>query len=393
MKKQTRLIIGLIINIGLALLKLVAAYFSKSVALQADGLNNLGDALSSISSNVSVYYAKKPPDKKHPFGYARAEYLASFFLGVMISAVAIDVLESALKGLIKNGSPDLGPLAVGVTLFGIIAKFILWIIYKQPLKKEELSIDQSGDTLMQAAAADSISDVLTSSAVLLSFFLERVYPWRWDSIIGLIVFFAILKSAYRVLQNSTNKIIGEKLDKALRSEVCSLIEATPGILGCHDIIIHSYGGRTIFITAHVEVPETMGIRKAHEAVDGLERKLALQFKAQAMLHIDPVQELDAEGKELKAICEKAVREVRHDCGYKPEKHSEHGRSHPLHDFRIIEEGQEVKVYFDVSLCRESSLSPEEYRNEIIKKIGEHFKAPAEIIINVDTEYLQHTAEA
>lgn len=243
---------GLAVNIFLACMKIILGILSASVAIMADGFNNLSDAGGSLVSLVTVKLAQKPYDKDHPFGHGRVEYIGALGVGILIFIFAYQLIRSSVESLLDPVLPDFSVIAIVMLGVSIALKLFLWRLYAYIGKNTD-------NPTMNAASQDSLNDVMATAAVLLTAILTKVFassfePIRYlDGLMGLVVAVLVLKAGYSVLKDTINRLIGASPDRELGNNIIKKILSYPEILGVHDFVLHDYGPGRCMASVHAEV--------------------------------------------------------------------------------------------------------------------------------------------
>lgn len=359
-------ITGLFINILLFASKLLVGLLASSISIIADAINNLSDSFSSCIAIASFHISKKPADKNHPFGHARAEYLFSSVVAIVIVFLGIQLLyQSVLK--IKNPSlPNFGWASIAVLIFSILAKLFLSVFYMTIAKK-------INSPLLEATSADSKADVLSTSIILISIPIYYFTKFYIDSYLGVLVSIFIVKSGFDILKETIDRILGEAPCPTEVKTVKNFIMNYENIAGVHDIIIHDYGPAHRFVSAHAEVDAKADILESHATIDKIEQDAVEQLHIQLILHMDPVILDDPEVNDAHAKIANALSGLNLDLDF--------------HDFRMIRTYRAVNVLFDVAVPQTCSLSDVELSNKIqeaIKKLEPTFNP----IITFDRNYIR-----
>lgn len=320
-------IVGILVNLLLSLGKLVTGALSGSVAITADGVNNLSDAGSSVISLVSFRLAARPADAGHPYGHARYEYLASMGVAVIILLLGLELGRDSLRRIFLPQAALFSWLTVAVLAVSIFAK--LWLCaFGRSLGRR---IDSG---LMEAAAADSLSDVLATGAVLLSTLLTPFLPFSPDGYMGVLVALFILRSGAEIIRKAMDQLLGEAPDQALVEEINAFVRSYDGILDCHDLMIHNYGPGRCFATIHAEVSAKEDILASHEVVDTIERDILEQKGIQLVIHMDPVEMDDPQLWLYRGVVGDILGGIDARLSF--------------HDLRMVAGNQRVKLIFDVT---------------------------------------------
>lgn len=341
--------VGIATNFILFVTKIIVGTLAGSVAIAGDAFNNLSDAGSSIISLFSFKMSTKPADKNHPFGHARIEYISSSLVAVVILFIGFELLKSSIEKILNPIAITFSAIMVIVLVVSIILK--LWLYYFN--KRLGAYIDS---ILMEATAADSLSDVLATSAVLLSIIISYFTGVNLDGYMGVIVSAFIMYSGIKVLKETINNIMGRAPSKELINKIESFIQGYEGVMGIHDLVVHDYGPQHCFASLHVEVDANADILESHDLIDNIERDMLIDHGIHLVIHLDPIVTDDPFVKEMKDLTKKIVSEI--------------DRSLSIHDFRIVKGKAHKNLIFDVLMTEQCKLNEKTIQDEIIKRIKE-----------------------
>lgn len=361
-------IVGIITNIIICIIKIVVGAIVGSIAIIADGINNLADAGSSVLTLVGFKIASKPGDREHPFGHERMEYITGLIVALVIIGIGILLLESSITKLINQElmeySKTMGIITICVLSFAIIAKLWQSLFYRKYGKL-------INSVTLLATSRDSLNDVISTSAVLVATVVSVFYPNTFlDGVMGILVSIFIIYSGIGLVKETISPLLGEVPSKEFISDIKSRIMKYDGVLGTHDLVIHSYGEKKIFITIHVEVNSRVDVNISHDMIDNIEadfRKDGINM----VIHMDPV---DIDNPEIKVLREKLpgiLREISPNLLF--------------HDLRIVKGITHTNVLFDLVMDWDLDLSAEEIEkivSEKIKEIDDKYK----VVITFDTDY-------
>ena len=356
-------IVGILNNLFLFVIKFLIGTIVHSVSIQADGVNNLTDAVSNIISILSFHLSNKPADKDHPFGHERTETIASLFVGILILVLGFETAKESISKVIHPGSIDFRIASVIILLISIMVKFWMYA-YNKKLSKEYDS------SLLEATALDSISDVCGTTAVLVSTLLSPVLHFNLDGYMGIVVSGIILYGAYGLLRDMINSLIGEAPDPELVHNIVDMIMAHPVILGVHDMMLHNYGPNKIFASAHVEVDSSKDIFETHDHIDNIEREVKENMNIDLVLHMDPVKVNDPETELYRAKVVEAIHQIDPKWGF--------------HDFRIVSGPTHANLVFDLVIPFEEKYTQEEIEEMLLKHIESDKKIY--LVLTIDHPY-------
>lgn len=340
-------IAGIAINLLLFAGKFITGTLAGSISITADAVNNLSDAASSVISFVSFRISAKPADRDHPFGHERFEYVASLIVSFIILIIGFELFTDSLDKIIHPAETEFSLLAVCVLVVSICFKLILYFFYRSVGRTVDSSV-------MMASSADSLSDVVSTGAVLIALFVSHLTGINLDGYIGAAVAIFIFISGLKILNENKNHIIGTAPDPKLVEKIKSEARSHPEILGIHDVMIHNYGTSRCFATFHAEVDGRDDIFKSHDVIDLIERDVFEKYGVQCVIHLDPI-ETDNE----------LVNELREDI-YESVKGIDERLS--VHDFRFVPGVTHTNLIFDVFVPFEVTTGDEELRRLINAKV-------------------------
>jgi len=345
-------IVGIITNLILAAIKLVAGILSFSIAIVADALNNLSDSGSSIISFVSFKIAAKPADKEHPFGHARIEYVSSMIVSFLILIVGFELMSSSITGLFDSEGSKLTVTALTYVILSISILLKLWLglFYRKIAKRIDSSV-------VSAAAADSFSDCASTSAVLVSSLIVALTDWWFiDSVVGLAVSVMIMIAGVKILIETKNSLLGEAPVQEVIDSIKATVEKYPEVIGIHDMLVHNYGPKTYIVSFHAEVDGSQDIYELHDTIDNIEREINQDLRILCTIHMDPIVTNDETVNELRDFTTNTIKEV---C---PEA--------SIHDFRTVIGQTHTNLIFDIVLPFDVKEPPEAIVEAVKKSVNE-----------------------
>ncbi|MBQ9098295.1 MAG: cation transporter [Clostridia bacterium] len=332
---------GILVNLLLFAIKLVAGSLSGSISIRADAVNNLSDAGSSVISLISFKLSAKPADRKHPFGHARIEYVASMIVSFLILFIGVELVRSSAEKLMAPVAPILSTVAVIILSISILLK--LWLaLFNRGIGKR---IDSE---VIRATAADSLSDACATAAVLIAtvlghFLPEQVAPYI-DPIMGILVAALIFWAGLKVLNDTKNSILGEAPDDETVETIKRIVAQYPDALGIHDLTVHNYGPGRVMASLHVEVDGKQDIFQTHDTIDQIESRLRQEFGMDCTIHLDPIVTDD----EHVTFWREKVTELSQKL--------QHGIK--IHDFRMVPGTTHTNLIFDMEVPFEAKDSDE-----------------------------------
>jgi len=330
--------VGIVSNLFICILKITLGLFQNSIAVIADGINNLSDAASSVITMVGFKLAAMPEDADHPYGHARIEYLTGMIVSMVICFVGFQILLTSFDKILHPQSIDFNYLTVVVLIISILVK-----IWQALFNRKTSKVIQS--VALLATATDSRNDVITTTGVLISLSVGYYTGLQIDGIIGFFVALFIIYSGITLLRETSSPLLGECPDEELVLAIKEEIFKNPGVLGIHDLVVHNYGPGKIFASVHVEVDAKIDIMESHDMVDNIEKNLSKELNIHIVAHMDPVMKDDPLIKELHQHIEGIIENL--------------DGVDSMHDLRIIPGPTHTNIIFDAVLTSSCKLQEDE----------------------------------
>ena len=319
-------VVGIFCNVLLFSVKLTIGLILSSLAVTADAFNNLSDAASSIISFIGVKMAGKPADAEHPFGHGRIEYIAALIVSFLVIEVGFTFFKSSISKILHPEEISFDLIPFVILILSILVK--LWMaFFNNKLGKR---IDSK---VMLATAADSLGDVITTSATVLSIIICHFTSINVDAIAGLIVSAIVIWSGISIAKDTLEPLIGERVPEELYQKITDIVESYDGIVGTHDLIVHNYGPNRSMATIHAEVPNDVNIEVSHEIIDKIERDVKKDLNILLVIHMDPVEMRDEEVLSLREKTSRIVHALDPKLNF--------------HDFRVLKENEQRNLIFDL----------------------------------------------
>ena len=334
-------------NIVLVVFKLTMGVITHSIAIQADGLNNLSDVGSNLASLFGFKLANKHPDSEHPYGHGRMEYVAGLIIAFLILLVGFQALKDSILKIINPQKVTFTIVAVIILVVSILIK--LWMASFNRYASKKIN-----SATLLAASQDSLNDVLATTATLCSLILSLYTDLPVDGIMGTIVSIIVLKAGIEIFKDTVNPLLGMAPDKELIKDIEQYILSYPEALGIHDLMMHDYGPGRRFLSLHVEVNCNDDIMAIHDAMDTIERAVLKKYHILTTIHMDPVDSNDNLTNELKEMVIKVVKEINNE--------------YSIHDFRIVRGPTHTNLIFDVLIPSNDQIKHTVLKELIDKKI-------------------------
>jgi cation diffusion facilitator family transporter len=347
-------IFGIISNALLCVFKLIVGVVGNSITIIADAINNLSDAGSSVVTLVGFKLSATPPDNDHPFGHARYEYITSLLVSVTVLFIGILLLKSSIEKCITPEEVSVSVYTYIVLGVAIAMKLVQMLIYLDFSK----AINSGA---LKASAADSRNDVLATVAVLISTIVidvagDKISPKvSVDGIMGIAVSAFIIVSSILLIKEAMSPILGEKPPKELVDKITAKILSYDGVIGVHDLVVHSYGENHCFVVAHVEVPADVDITKSHDVIDNIEHDFWNEMHVRITIHMDPVDTKNKQLAVLKLRAQNAIANLDENLS--------------LHDFRLVSGQTHTNMLFDVVIPYGSKITLDDVKDALKKEFG------------------------
>jgi len=316
---------GIVLNLLLALGKLLAGLLTGAISVTADAFNNLSDAASSVVTLIGFRLAGQKPDADHPFGHGRMEYLSGLFVSVLILLVGVELIQTSFDKILHPAEVEFSWLSAGILLVSILVK--LWMgLFNRKLGRAIQS------AAMQATATDSLSDCVATAAVLAGLLVSHFFHLSIDGWVGLAVSAFILKAGWGAMKDTIDPLLGKPADPDLVASIEQTVLAHEEISGIHDLVIHDYGPGRRMMSLHAEVSADCDILSVHDEIDNIEKELFDTYGIQSVIHMDPVRN-DEQTLQLRGKVALLVQAI--------------DPALTIHDFRTVPGPTHTNILFDV----------------------------------------------
>ena len=330
---------GIVLNMILSILKFLVGAITNSVAITADAFNNLTDCLTSILTILGFRWSAKPADREHPFGHARIEYLISLAVAGIILITGYEVIRSSVAVIINPEPLYFTIGAVVIMVLSIVIK--LWMM--QFNKKLGQAINSN--TLV-AVGVDSRNDVLINLVTLLSLLFFLLTDITVDGFVGVLLALVFLRSGYNVAKDALSRIIGNPSDGSVASTIKDIVKGHNGVLGVHDLVVHSYGPGRDMASIHVEVPLDMPMEDSSNLVKKISEAVSKKLGIPMVVQLTPINLADTRLQNIITVAKKFIVK-------------EHPALHP-NEFRIVDATPKPIIVFDLefplTVARDKALT-------------------------------------
>ena len=335
--------VGIGLNVLLFAGKFFAGTLSGSIAITADAFNNLSDAGSSFVTLLGFQLAGQKPDSDHPFGHGRIEYLSGLAVAMLIILMGFELAKSSLDKILHPAPVDSSWLVIAILCVSICVKLYM-SFYNRSLGKK------LNAPAMLATAADSLSDSIATTAVLIATLVGRFSGLMIDGWCGILVAAFILWSGFNAAKDTVNPLLGTPPTHEFVNQIKELVMAHPGIIGIHDLIVHDYGPGRVMISLHAEVSASENVLELHDEIDNVESELREKLGCEAVIHMDPVVTDDGVTEETRERVAALVHCIDDAIN--------------IHDFRMVAGPSHTNVIFDAVVPYGFRLTDSEVEEKI-----------------------------
>lgn len=257
-------IIGILANVLLAGFKMVVGLFAHSIAIILDAVNNLSDVLSSLVTIVGNKLANKAPDRKHPLGHGRVEYISALIVSAIILYAGVTAAIEAVKKIINPETPNYTTVTLFIIAVAVVVKIVLGLFVSKQGKKAK-----SG--ALEASGKDALFDAVISASVLASAIIYLTTKVSLEAYVAVIISIFIIKAGIEIMAETISEILGKRADADLTKKVKEILNREPEVRGAYDLLLNNYGPNKNYASVHLELPDTMTV----DEVDVLTRKLEM----------------------------------------------------------------------------------------------------------------------
>ena len=357
--------VGIGLNLLLFAVKFFAGSVSGSIAITADAFNNLSDAGSSLVTLLGFRLAGRKPDPEHPFGHGRMEYISGLAVAGLILLMGVELGKSSLKKILSPEEIVSSPLVLAILAVSVAVKLYMFY-YNRSIGRKIKS------AAMSATATDSLSDAVSTTAVLMATLVGQFTGLNIDGWVGLLVALFILFSAYKAAKETLSPLLGQTPDPEFVDRIEQIVLSYPEVLNVHDLIVHDYGPGRMMISLHAEVSADGDLLQLHDVIDNAEHRLKKELGCMAVIHMDPIITNDAHTDALRMAVAEKVKSIDPRL--------------TIHDFRTVPGSTHTNLIFDVVVPYDVKLTADEVRRRIgalVKELDENYFA----VVQVDNSYV------
>lgn len=359
-------VLGIVCNTFLCVVKLIIGTAMNSIAITSDAMNNLSDMGSSLVAMIGAKLSNRRPDKEHPFGHGRIEYISSLIISFLIMLVGVELLKGSAVKIIHPEPVLLQPVLMVILALSVLVK--VWMFFYNRYIGKAIN-----SSVQRATASDSLNDVIATGAVILTtvlgHFLQGIPV---DGIVGVAVSLLVLYTGFSIAKDTVGMLLGTPPDPEVVHNLTEEILSGEGIVGVHDLVVHDYGPGRVMASAHAEVPDDANVVKIHEVIDGIEQKIEQDLGIVMVLHMDPISVNCEKTDQIKARVAELAKSV--------------NPAFSIHDFRMTDGEGRINLIFDLAMpCELDEKQRLEAERRVRLKIQEEdprYRA----VIKMDTSF-------
>ncbi len=365
-------VVGILCNLVLFIIKISVGFMINSVAVISDAFNNFSDMGTTVVSIMGIKLSNMKPDREHPFGHGRFEYISALIVSFIIMLVGFELLKSSFEKIIN----PIAPQEINWLLMGLLAISIPLKLFMFGMNKH-LGKSISSPALI-ATALDSRNDCIATGAVIVAAIVDglKILPFTIDGYVGALVSMLIMYAGFSVAKDTVGLLLGKAPEEETVNDIRNLLLETPGIIDIHDLIVHDYGPGRLFASVHAEIKDDADVIAAHEAIDNAEKHIFNITGCEITIHMDPV----STDNERLIIIKDIVNSI----------FKEKELSWSIHDLRMTDGENNINIIFDMVVPFEAKT---EEIKEIISLIKDAIKKEDQIysvVIQIDRDYVAMT---
>lgn len=357
--------VGIVSNFLLFTIKVIVGIAFGSVAVTADAINNLSDSGASLVSLFGFKMSGKPADSQHPYGHARMEYISGLVVSFIVLFLGLQMVGSSIEKIRFGSLLTFSYITIVALIISILIKLWQFLFYRNIARR-------ISSTALVATSIDSRNDIISTSVVLAAYLISKLTGYDLDGYMGLIVAIFILISGIGLIRDTVSPLLGTAPSRELIEKIYEKILSYDGIIGLHDLAIHSYGESIIYASVHCEVPAENDIMLSHDIIDNIERDFTKDMGIHLVIHLDPVVTNDERTNSLKAQVEEII------STFEPKM--------TMHDFRVVWGVSHSNLIFDIVTSFENP-TPDEHLAELISEKVQELDPTYRCVITVDHAYV------
>jgi len=359
--------LGIVLNLLLFGGKFLAGMLTGSIAVTADAFNNLSDAGSSIITLIGFKLSAQKPDREHPYGHGRVEYLTGLAVSLLILLAGFELFTGSVEKIFHPSTATLDLLSVMILCASILIKLYMFFYNRR------IALHIRSDA-MKATATDCISDCLSTAVVLAATVIGALSGLPLDGWAGALVSLFILYSGFKAAKETIAPLLGQPPEPELVARIEELVMAHDEVLGIHDLIVHDYGPGRCMASLHAEVDAKGDILTLHDAIDNIEKQLCRELNLEAVIHMDPITTDDERTDELRRMVSDILNTLNMPLSF--------------HDFRVVQGPTHTNLIFDVVIPFSVKIPDTEIQDRICQAVSLR-DASLFCVIQIDRDYSGH----
>ena len=263
-------IIGILVNVFLVLIKMIIGFLTNSIAIILDAVNNLSDALSSIITIIGTKLSVKAPDKKHPYGYGRIEYISSVTIAIIVLVAGLTSFNESVQKIFNPVKADYSAASIIIIFFAVFIKFFLGRYFKN-------QGENVNSNALIASGTEAVFDAFISLSTVFAALISLIFGLSIEGILGAGIALLIVKAGIEILMDTLNSIIGERVDSKISVKLKKKILDYDEVLGAYDLLVHNYGPDKLIGSINIEVMDSMNARAIHILTRRITKEVYLEF--------------------------------------------------------------------------------------------------------------------
>ena len=348
-------IVGILGNLGLVAAKATIGIFAKSIAVILDAVNNLTDALSSVITIIGTKLANRKPDRKHPYGHGRIEYITSLIIGIIILAAGGTAIYESIKSLIEHEVASYEDYSLIIISVAVAVKVGLGIYFKRMGKL-------TNSDALKGSGTDALFDALLSFSTLIGAIVARYAGVSIEGYLGIVIGLFIIKAGIEILINASSSLVGKRAEKEVALAIKQVVNSFPEVIGSYDLILHDYGPTRSIGSIHIEVRDDLTAKEIHPLTRKITMEVYEKFGVILTVGIYATNESVQEIKEIRTDLYELVKQ--------------NPSINQIHGFYVDQETKIVTFDLIIDFKEEH---PEDVKNQIIEEIskkhpGYHYNA-------------------
>lgn len=363
--------VGIFCNVLLFALKLAVGLAVKSLSVMSDAFNNLADAASSVIGFVGAKLASQPADEEHPFGHGRMEYIVALVVAFIVVEVGLSLFKSSIDKILHPTDIAFSMVSVMILAASILVK--LWLAYFNRTLGEKIN-----SSVMKATAADSLGDVLATTATIVALVIYGIWGINVDGWIGLGVSVVVMLAGINIAKDTLAPLLGEAISPEVYDQITRFVEGYDGVMGTHDLLVHNYGPGRSMASIHAEVPNNVDIERSHEIIDRIEKDAMTVLGMFLVIHMDPIAVDDPQVAHYRGVVSDVIRSMDQRC--------------TVHDFRMVKGERRTNLIFDLVVPREWPVDQDEKLTQKVSRLVQEQEPQCVCVITVERSFVAVSKE-